>query len=72
MELKDLTLEILSQESEKILKTLPVAHYLKVDTIPVIFDNYSETSYFNPSGFEIHIALKNIAEATAYSFLSFE
>ena len=63
MELKDLTLEILSQESEKILKTLPVAHYLKVDTIPVIFDNHSETSYFNPYGFEIHIALKNIAEA---------
>ena len=61
--MQDLTIEILSQESEKILKTLPVAHYLKVDTIPVIFDNYSQTSYFNPNGFEIHIALVNIAEA---------
>lgn len=63
MKITEMTLEILSQKSNEILKTLPVAHYLKVDTIPVIFDNESETSYFNPYGFEIHIALKNIAEA---------
>ena len=63
MKTTELTLEILSQKSNEILKTLPIAHYLKVDTIPVIFDNESETSYFNPTRFEIHVALKNIAEA---------
>lgn len=63
MELKTLTLEMLSSESEKILNTLPLAHYLKVDTIPVVFDNLSSTSYFSPSEFVIHVALANIADA---------
>ena len=63
MKVSQLTLEMLSSESEKILKTLPIAHYLKVDTIPVVFDNLSSTSYFNPSEFTIHVALANIADA---------
>ena len=63
MKVSQLTLEMLSSESQKILNTLPIAHYLKVDTIPVVFDNLSSTSYFSPSEFTIHVALANIADA---------
>ena len=63
MKLKSLTIETLSQECESILKTLPLANYLKVDTIPVVFDKTSETSFFDPERFTINVALCNVAEA---------
>jgi len=67
MKVKDLTIEIISQKCEKILETLPLSHYLKVDTIPVKFDKDSETSYFEPERFRINVALKNVLDAIAGS-----
>lgn len=53
----------LKAETEKVLPTLPLAYYLKVSTIDVALDETSPTSYFDPSKFNIHIALNNIFEA---------
>lgn len=55
-----LTVEQLTAKCEEILKTLPLAHYLKVKTIPVAFDTTSLTSYFDPTQFKIVVALNNI------------
>lgn len=63
MEIKNLDIETLSQESEKILKTLPLANYLKVSTIKVNFDKTSQTSFFDSSNFSISVSLNNIANA---------
>ena len=52
----------LLEKCKSILKTLPIAYYLRVKTIPVIFDNKIETSCFIPSRFEIRVAFKNIEE----------
>lgn len=57
---QQLTLETLTSECERVIKTLPLAHYFKVKTIPVVFDKYSPTSYFDSNKFEIHVALANI------------
>lgn len=56
-----LTIQDLQNKCEEILKTLPLAHYLKVKTIPVAFDNASQTSYFDPRQFRIVVAFNNIA-----------
>lgn len=61
--MKELDLELIKNESKQILEGLPIAHYLKVDTIPIVFDETAETSYFNPKKFEIHIALSNIVKS---------
>lgn len=61
MELKSLTIDQLTQKCQSIIDTLPLANYLRVTTIKVVFDETAPTSYFNPYDFEIHIALSNIA-----------
>lgn len=61
MELKSLTIDQLTQKCQSIIDTLPLANYLRVATIKVVFDEEAPTSYFNPYDFEIHIALCNIA-----------
>lgn len=55
-----LELETLLSKCEEILKSLPIAHYLKVRTIPVEFSTSSDTSYFDPKDYKIVIALNNI------------
>lgn len=44
----------------EIIKTLPIAHYLKVDTLPVEFSDSEDTSYFDPFARKIVIAFSNI------------
>ena len=61
--INNLTLEVLKNESKNILDTLPLAHYLKVSTIPVSFSETEPTSYFNGQDFSIVVSLHNIAEA---------
>lgn len=58
-----ITIKDLQSKCESVIKTLPLAHYLKVDTIPVTFDTTTDTSYFEPRQFRIVVAFNNIAMA---------
>lgn len=61
--MEKLDLGFIKDKSNEILATLPIAHYLKVDTIKIVFDESADTSFFNPISFDIHIALSNIVDA---------
>lgn len=45
---------------EKIVNKLPIGYYLG-KSIPVICDYESDTSYFSPNDYQIHIAYNNVA-----------
>jgi hypothetical protein len=63
MKTTNMTKELLIAMSAELLKTLPLAHYMKNTTIEVVLDEHAPTSYFNPKQFNIHVAMSNIAEA---------
>ena len=65
MKTTNMTKELLIAMSADLLKTLPLAHYMKNTTIEVVLDERAPTSYFNPKQFNIHVAMSNIAEALA-------
>lgn len=58
-----LDIEKLLTKCQDILNTLPIAHYLKVKTIPVEFDIMQSTSYFDPVNYKIVVAFNNVASA---------
>lgn len=55
-----MTILELKAEAEAVLKTLPLAHYLRTSTIPVTFDETARTSYFDPSNFRIVVSFANV------------
>ena len=66
-----ITIQDLQSKCESVLKTLPLAHYLKVDTIPVAFDTNADTSYFDPAQFRIVVAFNNIGTVIVNSKKSY-
>ena len=55
--------EKIKTKTQDILATLPIAHYLRVSTIKVNFDESTPTSYLDISTFEITISFRNIIDA---------
>lgn len=61
----NLSIQNLTNVANEILKTLPLAKYLRTSTIPVALDTSADTSYFDPSQFRIVVALNNILKSIA-------
>jgi hypothetical protein len=60
MEFNDETISLLKEKAQSILKTLPIAHYFKISTLTVVFDEFSTTSYIDLSTLQINVAFNNL------------
>jgi hypothetical protein len=54
------TIASLKEKAQSIVKTLPIAHYFKISTLDVVFDETSPTSYIDLSTLKINVAFNNL------------